>query len=244
MCKKFFIIIFVILLSIISLELYSQEGPAIQVTSIFDRSKIKWINHITVNDKDGIKYVSYKAPGLTWQHLQVDPYCALIQTWSVETYSKVRDVRAEDCSVGSITSSIPDTVGGNLSQWHYDDIYNETEEAVFIAFEWLFDEPKDLRIISVRVTSGNLTDENGEPLDPSDFVATGGGFRGFVGKVKGTGTLEIILDPEGDLNIFVFDIYSTVPVTGFNLKQFIAGVLCGLLFLALFLFIIRKKRTT
>ncbi|MFC1887576.1 hypothetical protein ACFLYK_02075 [Candidatus Cloacimonadota bacterium] len=239
MDKKLILIFF--LVSVAGLWLYSQEGPAIQVTSIFDRSKIKWLNHITVNDQDGIKFVSYKAPGLTWQHLQVDPYCALIQTWSIETNSKIRDVRAEDCSVGSITSSIPDTVGGNLSQWHYDDIYNETEEAVFIAFEWLFDEPKDLRIISVRVTSGNLTDENGEPLDPSDFVATGGGFRGFVGKVKGTGTLEIILDPEGDLNIFVFDIYSDQPDTG--LLKYLMVVIIGFVLLILILLLFKRRKT-
>ena len=239
MDKKF---IFIFLLSLISFTLIAQEGPNIQVTSIFDRSKIKWINHITVSDQDGIKYVSYQAPGQVWQDLRVDPYCTLIQTWSVETYSKIRDVRAEDCVPGSFTSAIPDTVGGNKSQWHYDAIYKDTDEAVYIAFEWLFSEPKEvLRIISVRVISGNLTDENGETLDPSDFTATAGGFRGFVGKVKGTGTLEIILDPEGDLNIFVFDIYPDQPDT-LQIKYFLA-VLIGILLLLILLILLRRRKT-
>ena len=238
MCQRILIIVLICLLSSVSQSLSSQTGPSIQVAAVFDENSLKWTNHITVSDQDGIHSAAYRTPGRDWQSLNVDPLCNKIMTWVVETrMERIRDVRAEDCAFCG-----PDTITHYRSQWHYDSIYNKTDEAAYIVVGWMFETPKEeLRIVSVRVTSGDLTDENGEPLDPSDFVATGGGFVGFVGKVKGSGTLEIIMDPEGDLNIFVYDIYSDLPDIGFI--QYIIGAICGIIFLAILLFIIRKTKT-
>ena len=226
-----------------SMFLYSQpvpSGPTIKVSTVFDLKEIRWIQHITISDPDGIKNAYYKPPGRNWETLRVDPLCNKIQTWVVKSsIGRVRDVKAEDCS----HPVLADTISGARSQWHYDNIYHKTKKAIPIVVEWMSLEsiPKEnIKIISVTVTSGNLKDENGNTLDPSDFIPTGGGFRGFVAKVRGTGTVEIVMDPEGDLNIFEFEIISGEKISIFAIFKYLISVICGI-FLVLLWRLLKKK---
>jgi len=238
MPKKIITLVFIYLLANICFLLHSQEGPSIKVESVFNPKNYRWKNHISISDAEGIHEAAYRSAVGEWKTLTIDPTCAEKMSWTIETFvGRIRDVRASDCCFGASG----DSTIGSRSMYHYDSVGSKNGEPAIIVVEWLFVNYKeDLQIVSVKVTSGDLTDENGEKLDPSDFIATGGGFTGYVAKVKGTGTLEVILDPAGDLNYYVYDIYSTRSKPDFI--PYIYGAIFGVLLLIIIQFLFRRSK--
>ena len=65
---------------------------------------------------------------------------------------------------------------------------------------------------------------------------------GFIGKVKGSGEIEIELDPAGDRILFVYDILPLQITTGSNSWYLMMGVLIGLVLGLILLFIFRRRK--
>lgn len=225
---------------------FSQSGPTIKVVASHDSITGKWTQYIVVKDDDGIKSVKYKEEYTNkWISLNIPGHCPKINAWPVTTQNKrIKFVEAKDCD-WSYTTIDSDFVYkfSQTSLWFYYRLdVPAGDEPYPIFVKWMGDTEKPSpKITSVNVMAGKITDQFGGTLEPKDFEKAGGENGGFVARVKGSGRLEITMDPEGDLNIFEFDLIPEAVKSQPDILKYMLGAVGGIILLLLLWLIFRKR---